>query len=457
MNASFRRGIRMVKRVWDKVYVHMLSQPLYLTVLLSLFIRVLTYLAIVEDPMRGTDLPYWNGAINLRVTGVFSEMSPPSVRPTAVCPPGYSLWMALWGASVKLVIIAQILASAATTGLIYKIAEKLGGPKSGFAAGLFHAMAPYSAYMASRIASETLFVFLITISLILSIEGFSRERDSLITLSMAAITLGTASLVRPIGIGLIGIWGVWVMARYRKGIAKAILLVGIACLPLVPWGIRNEVLFGDPLLGGTNADNVFAHYVAAWVLSRAEGISAEAARQAIGPIDPFNANAQQLHKLRLESWRVLRRYPLEWMRGYIQGIPILLFGLEPYGPDLFPRPQETLTRGIRDFLFQGKIAHAFRAFIEQRLSKFDKKSVTFYLYSIFYNFITLILSFYGIRYLFRKSKGLCSLLVIFVLWLILAPCPQTSARFRMPIEPLLAILSSGFILARRSRLHQCSR
>jgi 4-amino-4-deoxy-L-arabinose transferase-like glycosyltransferase len=420
--------------------------------ILSFLIRVIAILTLIQDPTMGMDPQYWNGALNLKEAQVYSEMRPPSTHPTANVPPGYSLWIALLGGSKSLVIIAQILLSVATAGLVYAIVEKGSNRKNATVAGVIYAMAPYSAYMAGRITSETLFTFLFVSALYcLSRQESTKNtfRDSFWSryryLMGAGASLGIACLVRPIGLGLLGIAIIYMaITIVRKYSLKSYTtFVLIALLPISLWGIRNEVLFGDPLWGGVNADIVLAHHIAAWTLSRAENISVDEARAAIGTIDELAPRAEELHELRRRAWHVLRRYPREWLKGYMQGIPILLLGMEPYGPDLFPRPEETISRGIRDLLTQGEIRLALRQFLKLRWDKYRNKAKVFYSYSILYNLATIVLSIWGLRKCLRAFGSLGVLGILWGFWLILAPCPQTSARFRMPVEPLLAIAASA--------------
>jgi|GEM_PF-4789934 len=416
--------------------------------ILSLLIRIITILIFIQDPMMGMDPQYWNGALNLKEARVYSEMRPPSTHPTANRPLGYSLWIALLGGSKSLVIIGQTLLSVATAGLVYAIVEKASNWKNATIAGIVYAIAPYSAYMAGRIAPETLFTFLFIFALYCLSrntfrDSFGHDTD---TLWGASASLGTACLVRPIGLGLFGITTVYmaIIAIIRKYSLKAYMIfVLIALLPIALWGVRNKVLFGDPLWGGVNADIVFAHYVAAWTLSLAENISMDEARAAIGTIDELAPRPEELHELRRRAWRVLRRYPREWLKGYIQGVPILLLGLEPYGPDLFPRPEKTISRGIRDLITQGEIRLALRQFLKLRWNEYRIEAKIFYSYSIVYNLATVVLSIWGLRKCLRMYGSLCVLGILWGFWLILAPCPQTSARFRMPVEPLLAIAASA--------------
>jgi 4-amino-4-deoxy-L-arabinose transferase-like glycosyltransferase len=414
---------------------------------LGVLIRILFLALFQTNPLDGADLQYWYGANNLVQTRVYSEFPFPSTVPTANCPPGYAIFIAvllLIARGTWPVVAVQILMSAVACVIVFEITLLLGHRRAAQIAGFLYALASISLVQCCRIASETLFTLLILTALLSVLRAMGGKRFGLYLLS--GLLLSLAALVRPIGLGLIIPWALLVLAKSSKGaILKAVAILFVSVIPLGTWATRNLILFEDPLLGGVNSDIVLGRYVAAWCLSRAENFPMEEARRQVGSLSNLQPSSSDLREFRARARSILWKHPYWWARAYLQGLPVLFLSLEPYGPGTFLRSlndENTASQGIRDALLQGNIRIGLHQFVTQRWGRLPGRYQILYLWSISYALLTLVAGVAGVKRTVkdRGARASLFLIVAWIFWLYLAPCPQTSARFRMPAEPLFAIL-----------------
>ncbi|OGS41204.1 MAG: hypothetical protein A2506_00880 [Elusimicrobia bacterium RIFOXYD12_FULL_66_9] len=159
--------------------------------------------------------------------------------------PGYSLalapFLALGEAGVSLARWAQMLLSAYTAVLACRLASalRLGRPAA-LAAGLFVAFHPMLVFFSARMMSETLFVAL-AIGFLLAWLAAWRS-GSLRDAALAGLLGGLASLTRPVMLPYGGVLALVALWRRREQLRWAVLVAacGLAwTASLVPWTVRN--------------------------------------------------------------------------------------------------------------------------------------------------------------------------------------------------------------------------
>ena len=181
--------------------------------------------------------------------------------------PGYQLFMALGlalaGGESLGIRLLQVLASVASSLLVYRIARREWGEGAGLAAGAFVALYPAQVAFSHLLWSETLYCFL-------TLFAFERllaadRRGSLAIALSAGLLLGAASLTRSTGLGLVAVSGVWLLFRGRTGVRPAAALLAGAALLVVPWSLHATARAGCPVLvdmnGGYNIWNGNNEYI----------------------------------------------------------------------------------------------------------------------------------------------------------------------------------------------------
>ena len=196
---------------------------------------------------------YYNISYNLLVGHGFSShiTSPYILNPLRT--PGYILFVAglLWisGNSSWFVIGAQIVVGAMIPLLGWALAQKISGSKRvGIMVGLLLAVEPYFLWQSTIYSTETLFIFLFLIFLLL----FSKylERLGGVQLLWSSFLLGVLILIKPTVQYLPFICaGFIIVLTYRKnlqrGLLHAFFFLLICGAVLAPWLWRNYQIYNS--------------------------------------------------------------------------------------------------------------------------------------------------------------------------------------------------------------------
>jgi len=166
-------------------------------------------------------------------------------------PPLYPLFLAfcfaIGGFNTLAFFVPQIILSSFTCILIYLISEEIFNKQIALIAGFAVAFHPDSIFWSSFARTETLFIFLFVLGFFLLIKGNLRKNVRLIYISAAAF--GLACLTRitftPF-VPILFFWQVYAFSKNRKKSFKVAIIMGLIIFAvLLPWGIRNYVLFGE--------------------------------------------------------------------------------------------------------------------------------------------------------------------------------------------------------------------
>jgi len=193
----------------------------------------------------------------------------PDQGTTAYYPPGYPL--ALAGA-VKLVDILpgdaetfsvavglNVVLSVASIGLMFVLARRLAGIRVGLVAAGVWALWPNLVFHSGIALTETLFLFLFLVALILLLgDPDAARRPGVARLVAAGVVFGLAVLVRPVSLVALPLvlvlwWGTGVRAAlWRLGLF-ALATVAV----LLPWSIRSTIVMEEPVALSLNfGDNL---------------------------------------------------------------------------------------------------------------------------------------------------------------------------------------------------------
>lgn len=183
----------------------------------------------------------------------------PDGQPTAFWPPGWPLALSvpfkLFGASVQVVGLFNLLFAGISAALLFLLARRItGSDLAARLALLLIALYPNNAAYVPLALTEVFYT-----TLLLAICWLLVEQRSWLWLAGAGLLLGAATLVKAqtlvvvplvLGIALLRAPGFW--AAVPKTIATGLALGAFAALVVAPWSLRNERVLGELVLVSTN-------------------------------------------------------------------------------------------------------------------------------------------------------------------------------------------------------------
>jgi 4-amino-4-deoxy-L-arabinose transferase-like glycosyltransferase len=167
--------------------------------------------------------------------------------------PLYPLFLAgvLWvvkGASPALPWIQSLL-DTATVALIYGLTVRLATLRRGQLAALFYALNPISFLYIGLALTEILLAFLLALTFYIFVIATEARNKRYSLLAMAGFVSGLGILCKPNVLGLPLILAFSLFFGRQRGLWRALressVVVGVALLTLLPWLIRNRVVFGE--------------------------------------------------------------------------------------------------------------------------------------------------------------------------------------------------------------------
>ena len=176
-------------------------------------------------------------------------------QPTAQHPPLFSMYLALWtklGVSdFRAYQIVCCLLGAATVVLIGLLGRQLAGPGPGLIAAGIAALYPPLAVLDSTVNSESLYVPLVVVVLLLAYRYIARPSiGGAVALGLAT---GLATITRTDGILLLALVAAPVCWRFGRPRAPALAACAAAALLIVtPWIVRNWIQFDRVPLASSN-------------------------------------------------------------------------------------------------------------------------------------------------------------------------------------------------------------
>ncbi len=217
--------------------------------------------------------------------GTFGMEEADGITPTYIRLPGYPAFLAvvftLAGDSpgMRPVMYAQLLIDLFTCLVIARLALALFSERIAWTAFLIAAMCPFTANYVALPLTETLSIFATAVAALLAVVGLQRldQRGPWVWIGCGA-AIASSILLRPDGMLLLLALGVYLGWRWwrtsdastRGAITRAGLIVLIvALLPLVPWTIRNHLVFHQfqPLAPryANTPDEFVAHGYNLWI------------------------------------------------------------------------------------------------------------------------------------------------------------------------------------------------
>jgi 4-amino-4-deoxy-L-arabinose transferase-like glycosyltransferase len=405
--------------------------------------RALLLVTVISEPDRGR-LVDSGGYIGLSTLLASEKNYLAEDKQDLNWPPGYPFFILTVSGfrtpNLRTVISAQMLINVCSVVAIFILGKLIFGEAVATLAALLFSLSPNALFWSTVVMTETLFGFILIISLYLLAKALKSRSNSLLFAS--GLSLGAAAMVRPIGLPLILIWAlvlVIFMAREaggRRVALQSLLMILGAAMLVVPWIVRNGIVRGEFVFSKVSGKTFFSFNMTE-VIASIEGVERNEVTDLIGSAeDPLSRAAQ-----------IAIKYPGIFIKQQVIGITRAAFGIESgvWGKILGYGHEGRGSFGVISSFTQG----GFQAGWEQLQELWnDSERRPHLLLGLFgMGFTTLLASFSLVGILnFTELDTLARLfltiLILSTAYLIIVPGAAGQARFRIPTEPLLAILGA---------------
>jgi 4-amino-4-deoxy-L-arabinose transferase-like glycosyltransferase len=263
--------------------------------------------------------------------------------PELLHPPGYALVLTagLWTGHLELVTLAlQLLLAAATIWLVYDITLSWTDRRgAALGAAILAAIEPMSIVFSSLLMSETLFTFLLVLTVHRLLCYINSE--SLAALLQTALLLAMATLVRPVSYylptilaALLVAHGLWRSEGRLRGVCHAAIFWAVSMAPLGAWQLRNYDQTGYSGFAAIADFNLYFFHGAS-VLAHQRGQSMDTVQNEMGlssldrfyrlhPELRFGNQAAKFHFMHAEGVRLIREDPWTFAKAYLRGVAVLV-------------------------------------------------------------------------------------------------------------------------------------
>ena len=191
---------------------------------------------------------YGTIAIHWVETGVYSlERGEPTALRLPLYPALIAISYRAWGAAYPFGIMAlQAILSIWTGILLFRMTASLFNRKAGLLALALFVVHPQVNHFVFRCATETLFIFLL-VALSREAVQFVQTRQTR-PLIWASVAMGLSLLTRQtlvplawLGGAALLVWSLRHRPEIRHRLAQTSLAIGVVCLLLMPWLVRNRI------------------------------------------------------------------------------------------------------------------------------------------------------------------------------------------------------------------------
>jgi hypothetical protein len=354
-------------------------------------------------------------------------------------------------------VIIQIFLSCLSIILVYKITLIIfnNNYKLSLLSAFLYAIEPLSIIYSLRLMSESLFVFLLLISLYYFILYLKYNR--LWSLIVSSIILAATVYVRPIsyflplGLSIILLYNL-TKVRQKKSLFVHIIIYFTITYGIVGlWQIRNKILAGYSGFSAVTDVNLYLYQGAA-VLASKENVPIENIRKQMNDLlanETDNQLYSQSNKylyMREKGLNIIQDNLLLYTKIHIRGMINILFS--PGALDLLAlfniSPKSSL---LGDALLNKGftiLPHILIKFINNEKAIIVISTLLFGCMLIIY-LISGLISFYFNNNLINIQ--IITLIFIVIYFLLISGGPIANCRFRHPIMPLISILSAQGLYA----------
>ncbi|MCC7370631.1 MAG: glycosyltransferase family 39 protein [Chloroflexi bacterium] len=166
-------------------------------------------------------------------------------RRTPVYPIAMAASVAIFGRDLLAITFAQHLLGVVTAVLTYGIGRLTFGRAAGLLAGLGAALSSPLLIYEHYLITESVFTFCLILAMLLLVAGLRTGRMAYF--AAGGLMLGMAALTRPVGQAVLvalPFAALLALRRWRPSIVACVLAAGCFALLVVPWAIRNQLVYG---------------------------------------------------------------------------------------------------------------------------------------------------------------------------------------------------------------------
>lgn len=247
---------------------------------LAAVLRVAVLIGVWQDRSRVvvSDSRYYISlADSLAESGTFSWRGLPDVYRT----PGYPVFLLLgkpFGESGwRVILLLQILLDVSVVYVTFLLGRELCREGAALWAAAFQAVCVLTIAMTVRLLTETCFLFLTLLGMLMAVRHFKTAGWGYLIAS--AVAFGVAAYIRPVSPLFVAIVLLMLLFRPRR-IRRCLAYAGIFAAVVLPWCARNYAVAGTWKFTHALEFNDF-HYAAPRRVSRQKGLSVKEARKII--------------------------------------------------------------------------------------------------------------------------------------------------------------------------------
>lgn len=400
---------------------------------------------------------------NLLLLGKYSRSSEVPDASDVFRTPAYPLFagaLDLIGGAA-LIYLFQALLQSFNCILVFILTDKFFGQKAALIASLLCATDLMLAVLNFEAMSETLYVFMISVStLVLFPRIMAKEGSHPASFLLGGLLLGVATHVRPAGLYLPLVYAMITLAvglfrgYWKKTLINSTMVILGAVILLAPWIVRNQVIFEIPRLT-TNDTIVLVYFTGAGAYQVHHKVDLQTAQRMIAeefglqpPEEMWNHWKSDFSPKEMDDLArdaapaVLSKYPIDLVKSSIMGIMKASISHN--------------TGELADILGKRWINPGL-----SRLRSFDSSVIS----SLFENHIGLIivcfwevlhavcvisLAYLGLMWMIYTHEQRLIGLIFGLLWLFFVIILGISgleaySRFRAPLMPLAYVISGYFL------------
>ena len=332
----------------------------------------------------------------------------PDGRPTAYWPPGYPMFLSVFGPGVTRSRVLQALMGTLSILLAYLVARQFHGRKKSLLAAAILAVYPLHVFVAGVYSSVVIQILLVVavVQLVLSaIEEGSGLKAALAGLIGGVATLTTVSVLPALYLTV-----VWFVCedRSRRGVRLAILFLLPLSIVVGSWTVRNYIQLGAPILVSSNGGYNF------W-LGNYPGTKATTGNREVEGRDRETAEIDAAYPDEVERDHVYFRLALDNIRA---------------------NPGRFLTLSARKAL---NLWRLYPAPVSMPLD-FKKKLSSILSYGLLLPFCL-----YWLFRNLRRNRGARLVFLFFLAYTLLHAVFISKVRFRLPLDTLVVLMAVGGI------------
>jgi 4-amino-4-deoxy-L-arabinose transferase-like glycosyltransferase len=422
------------------------------TVGFLLRLLLVAYVAPYPDRFIQTDAIGYNQiAVNLLTGNGFSKEVEPPYLPDNFRTPVYTLILALYytffGLRPEYLLFTQAFLGSVTILAVFYMAKLITNSKIALlAAGLF-AVSTHSITYTALLWSDTLFTLLLTVTIVMTIHML-KNQTAMKWVYLSSLTLGLATLSHPRSLYLpIFFAAILLIVRLKNNLPLKQIFIHLGVyilifnLILVPWRIRNYVVFGVPNITSASGVNMYFYGAALMEASQTGEEHWEVVdryERVLSREGAFALNEARSSQLAFDlALKKISEHPISYLRAHIIGsLKVFLPSIITLNYLLTGQNHE-----YRENPFSLMILNPLTlSSINDTTTQYPLILWAYFLFTIGH----LLLIYTLIIYAFiQKWKNKWSwFLLMIIIYLAIVAGPAGTPRFQLPIIPALSVLAA---------------